>query len=143
MSPTIDEEVMAKPGRVPYDIIGIGVVMMLSGFMDTYIIFANPDYRLPVFGVKVQGIAGWYLNLLYPVVHLIIGYGTIRARKWGHRLFVAFTLYGILSATVNLFRLPPPHNIRTVFLVVSVAVLAYLYLRRKHFSPYLDPNRSL
>jgi len=127
-------ETADSPGRVPYDIIGIGAVMMVSGFMDTYIIFANPDYRLPIFGMKIQGAAGWYLNLLYPLVHCVIGYGTICARKWAHRLFVAFTLYGILSATVNLLRLPPPHNIRTIFLMVSAAVLSYLYLRRGQFN---------
>lgn len=134
MPPPVIEEVMVPSRKAPYDIIAIGVVMVVSGIMDTYIIFANPDYRLPVFGVKIQGAAGWYLNLLYPVVHCIIGYGTIRARKWAYRLFIGFTLYGILSATVNLFRLPPPHNIRTVFLMISAIVLVYLYLRRKHFN---------
>ncbi len=123
-----EKTILARP--IPYDLTIFGVVMIVSGFFDTYLIIANPDYRLPVFGMKLKGPMGWYLNLLYPVVHFIIGYGVMLAKKWAHRLFVGFTVYGMISATVNFIRLPPPHNIRTVFLIVSALVLVYLYLRR-------------
>ncbi|MFQ5587688.1 MAG: hypothetical protein ACE5F7_02520 [Nitrospiria bacterium] len=119
---------------VPYDLMVLGIVMVISGIMDTYLIIANPDYRLPVFGMKLEGPLGWYLNLVFPVIHFIIGYGVILARRWSYHLFMGFTIYGIISALVNLIRLPPPHNIRTIFLVVSFLVLVYLYMRRGHFN---------
>ncbi len=119
---------------VPYDLIFFGVLMVVSGVMDIYIIFANPDYRLPVFGMKLEGPEGWYLNLVFPLFHFFIGYGLVFARKWAYRLFVGFTIYGILSASVNFLRLPPPHNIRTIFIIISLAVLGYLYARRAHFN---------
>lgn len=134
MAQAVSNEKNVTIPPIPYDLIFFGVLMVASGMMDIFIIFKNPDYRLPVFGMKLEGPNGWYLNLVFPGFHFFIGYGLIFARKWAHRLFVGFTIYGILSASVNFLRLPPPHNIRTIFIIISLVVLVYLYMRRAHFN---------
>ncbi len=133
MSQLVPKENRLRTRSIPYDLTILGIVMIVSGIMDTYLIIANPDYRLPIFGMKLEGPLGWYLNLLFPVIHFIVGYGVLLARRWSYLLFMGFTLYGIISASVNFLRLPPPHNIRTVFLIVSFIVLGYLYVRRRQF----------
>lgn len=113
----------------PYDITTFGVLMILSGMVDIYIILKFSDYRLPFFGIKLN----WYFNFLFPVVHFAVGYGLIQTRKWVYHLFIIFCLYGIISPTINFFRQPPPHNIRTILLIASIAVLFYLRWRRPYF----------
>jgi len=120
-------------GKVPSDLIFFAVVMILSGIVDAYIITINPDYRLPVFGMKLTGKIGWYFNFLFPLFHLASGYGTLLGRRWAYLLFMGFSVYMILSASVGLIRLPPPHNIRTGFLIGTPIFMAYLYWRRRFF----------
>ncbi len=118
---------------VPLDLIIFGIVMIVSGVFDVYIILANPEYRLPVLGKKLDGPVTRYFIFLFPLFHFIVGYGVIVCRRWAYYLFIVFSVYGIVSPTINFFRFPPPHRIRTILLIGSVLVLAYLYWRRKYF----------
>jgi hypothetical protein len=70
---------------------------------------------------------------IFPLLHFIVGYGVIYCRKWAYYLFIAFAAYGIISPVINYFRMPPPHRIRTILLIGSFIVLAYLYKRRAYF----------
>lgn len=120
--------------KVPYDLVFFGVLMILSGFVDAYIIIINPDYRLPVFGMKLSGKIGWYFNFLFPLFHFASGYGTLLGKRWAYLLFMVFSIYMISSASIGLIRLPPPHNIRTGFLIGTPLFMGYLYWRRAFFS---------
>jgi hypothetical protein len=133
METSISQETASARQPVPADIIFFGVLMILSGMMDTYIIIANPEYGLPVFGMKLTGAAGWFFKFLSPVLHFTSGYGAVLGRRWAYPLFMAYSIYGLASAIVSRIVLPPPHRIRTVFIFILLIVMIYLYIRRKAF----------
>ncbi len=121
-----------RPRTYP-DMVCFGFLMFFSGVIDLYLIAANPHYNLPVFGVTFTGPMGWLIKLIAPPIHFISGYGAIRGRKWAYPLLMIYSLYGLMSAAVNRLSLPPPHRIRTVFMVVTLFFVVYLYARRDHF----------
>lgn len=133
MASTVSEQPIQTARRVPMDIVLFGIVMVLSGVMDTYIIFANPEYGLPVFGMKLTGPIGWFFKFLSPTLHFASGYGAIMGRRWAYPLFMLYSVYGLLSAVVSWMVLPPPHRIRKIFIVILMGVMGYLYLRRDQF----------
>lgn len=118
---------------VPYDIVVFGVLMIASGFMDLYIIFANPKYQLPFFGMKFSGPAGWFFKLVPFFLHFLTGYGMILGRRWAYPLLMCYSFYGIINATANRLLLPGPHLIRTVFVIGTLLFMGYLYYRRDAF----------
>jgi hypothetical protein len=133
MATTVSEQPIRAAHRVPFDIVLFGVVMVLSGVMDTYIIFANPDYGLPVFGMKLTGPIGWFFKFLSPTLHFASGYGAIMGRRWAYPLFMLYSVYGLMSAIVSRMVLPPPHRIRMIFIFILLVVMGYLYWRRDQF----------
>jgi len=133
MASIVSEQPVRTAYRVPLDIILFGVVMVLSGVMDTYIIVANPEYGLPVFGMKLTGPIGWFFKFLSPTLHFASGYGAIMGRRWAYPLFMLYSVYGLLSAVVSWMVLPPPHRIRKIFIVILLGVMGYLYVRRDQF----------
>ena len=133
MATSVSQEPVSVRQSVPADIIFFGVLMILSGVMDTYIIIANPEYGLPVFGMKLTGAVGWFFKFLSPVLHFTSGYGAILGRRWAYPLFMVYSLYGLASAIVSRLVLPPPHRIRMIFIMVLLGFMAYLYARRKAF----------
>lgn len=133
MATPIPQETVPVRQSVPADIIFFGILMILSGIMDIYIIVANPEYGLPVFGMKLTGEVGWFFKFLSPTLHFASGYGAILGRRWAYPLFMIYSLYGLASATVSRLVLPPPHRIRTVFMIVLIVFMIYLYFRRNAF----------
>ncbi len=131
--PLSSEESTPPAEKVPYDILAFGVVMIVSGVFDIYIIVANPEYRLTVLGWKLDGPLLRYLIFLFPLFHCVVGYGMIKCRRWTYYLFMAFAIYGIVSPAINYFRFPPPHRVRTILLIGSVIVIAYLHWRKPYF----------
>ncbi len=120
--------------KIPYDLRALGLLMILAGLIDIGIILKNPDYRMPVFGLRLPGKAGWYFILIvFPTFHFIAGYGALLARKWAYYFYVLPTLYIIASAAVSRMTLEPPHRIRTTILLTMPIFLIYLYWRKKHF----------
>ncbi len=118
---------------VPRDIIFFGILMILSGMGDLFIIIAYPQYSLPFFGTKPTGLPGVLIKGIHPLIHFASGYGAIYGRKWAYPFFMAYSVYGLINATVNLMVFPPPHRIRTVFIIGTLLVMMYLYLRRSQF----------
>jgi hypothetical protein len=118
---------------VPYDLIFFGVLLILAGFTDLYIIFANPEYSLAFFGMKFTGLANWIHKLIAPPIHFVLGYGTILGRRWAYTFLMVYSFYGLANATVNLWVLPGPHTIRTRFIIGTVVLLGYIFYRRDAF----------
>jgi len=118
---------------VPWDIVGFGVLMILSGMGDLSIIIAYPTYSLPFFGAKPEGLFGLLIKCIHPPMHFISGYGAIYGRKWAYPLLMLYSVYGMVNAIVNRILLPPPHNIRTIFMLGTLLVMGYLYFRRSAF----------
>jgi hypothetical protein len=109
--------------------------MILSGIGDLSIIIAYPQYSLPFFGARLSGLPGLSIKLIHPLIHFISGYGAIYGRRWAYLFFMAYAGYGMVNAVVNRLLLPPPHRIRTIFMIGTVLVMGYLYFRREQFKP--------
>jgi len=120
-------------GNTSYDLIFFGVLMILSGMGDLYIIVANPQYRLPFFGMKPDGLAGLLIKSVHPFFHFGAGAGAIYGKKWAYPFIMAYSVYGLVNAMANRMLLPGPHRIRTVFMIGTSLVMVYLYLRRNQF----------
>ncbi|HLG22286.1 MAG TPA: hypothetical protein VI382_05680 [Candidatus Manganitrophaceae bacterium] len=133
MSRSTEQNILPARERVPFDLVFFGAWMIFSGFVDTYFILANPQYALPVFGVKLGGPAGWFLKSIAPPIHFFLGYGALFARRWAYLFLMGYSFYGLLNATVNRLFLPPPHRIRTIFIVGTILFMGYLYWRRGRF----------
>lgn len=122
-----------RPSHVPYDIILFGVLMILAGMADIYIIIANPQYRLPFFGMKPDGLVGVVIKSVHPFFHFGAGFGLIYGKKWAYPFIMAYSVYGLVNAMTNRLLLPGPHRIRTVFMIGTALVMVYLYFRRNQF----------
>jgi len=124
---------LKSPGNTPYDIVFFGVLMILSGMGDLYIIVANPEYRLPFFGMKPDGFAGLLIKSVHPFFHFGAGWGAIYGKKWAYPLMMVYSVYGLVNAIANRILLPGPHRIRTIFMIVTALSMVYLYCRRREF----------
>ena len=117
-----------------HDLRYLGAHFFLTAFMDVYIIVANPEYGLKIIGTTFEGTWGILWKLQSPVLHLLIGIGFLGVRRWGLLVYLLYALFGFVNATVNLAVLPPPHNIRIVFLGLLALFTAYILWRRKRFA---------
>lgn len=133
MDTPVSQQPIGISRRVPFDLVFVGVLMILAGFSDLYIIFANPNYSLPIFGIKLSGAPGWAFKLIHPVIHFSLGYGATLGRWWAYLLFMLYSLYGLVNATANRLLLEGPHRIRTVFIIGTLLLMGYLYRRRDRF----------
>ena len=124
--------------KVAIDLLVLGALFILTGLVDLGIIAANPDYRLAVFGMRLDGFPGWVAKLQSPVMHLLLGVGFLRLRRWAFMLSLVYLSYGIMSAAVNLAVLGFGW-IRIAFLLGSLGFLAYLWWRRAAFE---GPRRT-
>jgi len=120
------------PDPYPYDIYAIGAIFVLNVFIDSYLIFANPTYALPIFGMVFSGLGGWVAKIQSPILHGLLGYGFLRRRRWGYWLYMAYAAFGLGSAIVNLAHFGFG-RIRLIFIVSLLAITTYLYTRRKIF----------
>ncbi len=122
-----------KCAPVTWDVVFFGGLMIVSGMMDIYIIVANPEYRLPMFGTRPEGALGWFVKLTAPPIHFLAGAGAILGKRWAYPLMMGYSIYGLTNAVVNRLLLPPPHRIRTIFIVATLLLIGYLYSRRDQF----------
>lgn len=124
---------LKRLGDTPRDIVFFGVLMILSGMGDFYIIIANPQYRLPFFGMKPDGFTGLLIKSVHPFFHFGAGFGAMYGKKWAYPLIMAYSVYGLANAMTNRMLLPAPHRIRTIFMIGTALVMVYLYCRRDQF----------
>ncbi|RMH07716.1 MAG: hypothetical protein D6704_04430 [Nitrospirae bacterium] len=124
--------------REAHDIRYLGGLFFLTGFMDLYIIMANPEYALTLFCTKPAGLAGILAKAQSPTLHLAIGYGFLRLRLWALWLYLVYAGFGLINATVN-FACLGYGRIRTVFLVTLLAFTAYVIWRRRCFYQISHP----
>ncbi len=130
--PSLFHTLRAAYGR-GHDLRYIGAHFFLTAFMDVYIIVANPEYGLKIFGTTFEGIWGILWKAQSPTLHLLIGIGFLGVKRWGLLVYLLYAVFGFLNATVNLAVLPPPHNIRITFLALLALFTAYILRRRKRF----------
>ena len=124
-----------------HDIRYLGALFLLTAFTDLYIILARPDYALTVFCLKPGGIVGLLAKAQSPTLHLLIGYGFLRLRRWSLLLYLAYAAFGVMNASAN-FACFGYGRIRFVFLLSLVAFTLYILWRRKCFTS-LPPTAPL
>ncbi|HJU05196.1 MAG TPA: hypothetical protein VJ692_08570 [Nitrospiraceae bacterium] len=115
-----------------HDIRFLGALFLLTAATDLYIIIANPDYSLTIFCVKPTGWPGILAKAQSPTLHLLIGYGFLRLRRWALVLYLAYAAFGLVNATAN-FACLGYGRVRTVFLITLIAFTAYVFRRRGCF----------
>ncbi|MBM4134532.1 MAG: hypothetical protein FJ245_12295 [Nitrospira sp.] len=116
-----------------HDIRYLGLLFLLTAATDFYIIVANPSYALTVFCSKPEGFWGLLAKGQSPTLHILIGYGFLRLRRWGLLLYAAYAAFGFLNASVN-FACFGYGRVRTVFLLTLAAFTAYVLWRAPCFT---------
>lgn len=117
-----------------HDIRFLGALFLLTAFTDLYIILANPEYKLTIFCTKPTGIESIIAKAQSPALHLIIGYGFLRLRRWSLLVYLAYAGFGLLNATAN-YACFGYGQIRTVFIITLLGFTAYVLLRHNRFHP--------
>ncbi|MBI3604081.1 MAG: hypothetical protein HY205_06490 [Nitrospirae bacterium] len=115
-----------------HDIRYLGALFLLTALTDIYIIAANPSYSLTVFCMKPAGLWGILAKAQSPTLHLLIGYGFIRLRRWALLLYLAYAAFGLLNTTAN-YACFGYGRIRTAFLLTLIAFTAYVLWRQRGF----------
>lgn len=128
-------------GRRAHDIRYLGLLFIVVAAMDAYIILANPDYALSLFCSKPDGLLGVLAKIQSPTLHVVIGYGFLRLRRWALLLYLAYASFGLLNATAN-FTCFGYGRVRTVFLLSLLAFTGYIWLRRAHFRERAHDGRT-
>jgi hypothetical protein len=125
-----------------HDIRFLGCLFLLTAVMDLYIIVVNPEYALMVFCAKPGGVLGLVAKAQSPTLHVLIGSGFLRIRRWSLVLYLAYAAFGLLNATAN-FACFGYGRVRTVFLLSLLAFTAYVWWRRTAFSDDHGAGSSL
>jgi len=112
-----------------HDIRVLGLLLLLSALTDTWIIVINPEYLLPFYCTKPDGIAGFLTKAVSPVLHFAVGYGLLRLRHWALSLYLVYAAYGFTNGIVNMTCFGPG-RIRNTLLVVIIVSTAYIFWRR-------------
>jgi hypothetical protein len=115
-----------------HDIRFLGALFLLTAATDFYIIVANPEYSLTIFCAKPTGWPGILAKAQSPTLHILIGYGFLRLRRWSLVLYLAYAAFGLLNATAN-FACLGYGRVRTAFLLTLIAFTAYVFWRRVCF----------
>lgn len=115
-----------------HDIRYLGALFLLTAITDLYIILVRPDYELTVFCTKPGGILGLVAKAQSPTLHLLIGYGFLRLRRWSLLLYLVYAAFGLINALANLACFGYG-RIRMVFLLSLTAFTLYVIWRRRCF----------
>jgi hypothetical protein len=113
-----------------HDIRFLGLLLFISALNDAWIILKNLDYALPFFCMKPGGIFGFMTKAISPALHLAVGYGFVRLRRWALLLYLVYAAYGFTNGIVNLTCFGPG-RIRNTLLVVIVLSTIYVLTRRQ------------
>jgi hypothetical protein len=113
-----------------HDIRFLGLLLFISALNDAWIILKNLDYALPFFCTKPGGILGFMTKAISPALHLAVGYGFVRLRRWALFLYLVYAAYGFTNGIVNLTCFGPG-RIRNTLLVAIVLSTIYVLARRR------------
>ena len=116
--------------RHGHDIRFLGSLLLVSAVNDTVIILANLDYLLPFYCTKPDGIPGFLTKAISPTLHLAVGYGFLRLRRWALFIYLIYAAYGFTNGLVNLTCFGPG-RIRNTLLVAIVLSTFYILWRRR------------
>lgn len=115
--------------RQGHDIRFLGLLLLISALNDTWIILKNLDYLLPFYCTKLDGLPGFATKAISPALHLVVGYGFLRLRRWSLFVYLLYAAYGFTNGAVNLTCFGPG-RIRNTLLVTIVCSTLYILWRR-------------
>jgi hypothetical protein len=113
-----------------HDIRFLGLLLLISAVNDSWIILANPGYQLPFFCTKIDGVPGFVTKAISPALHLGVGYGFLRLRRWSLLLYFVYAAYGFTNGLINLTCFGPG-RIRNTLLAAILLSTAYIFWRRR------------
>lgn len=113
-----------------HDIRFLGLLLFISALNDTWIILMNLDYLLPFYCTKPDGPLGLAVKAISPALHLAVGYGFMRLRRWALFAYLIYAAYGFTNGLVNLTCFGPG-RIRNTLLIAIVLSTAYILWRRR------------
>jgi len=113
-----------------HDIRFLGLLLLISALNDTWIILANLDYLLPFYCTKPDGVLGFFTKAISPALHLVVGYGFMRLRRWSLLVYLVYAAYGFTNGLVNLTCFGPG-RIRNTLLAAIVLSTIYILWRRR------------
>jgi len=116
--------------RQGHDIRFLGLLLLISALNDTWIILRNLDYLLPFYCTKPAGIAGFAVKAISPALHLAVGYGFVRLRRWALFIYLVYAAYGFTNGVVNLTCFGPG-RIRNTLLGAIILSTVYILWRRR------------
>ena len=115
--------------REGHDIRFLGLLLLISALNDTWIILKNLDYLLPFYCTKPDGIPGIATKAISPALHLAVGYGFMRLRRWSLFVYLVYAAYGFTNGAINLTCFGPG-RIRNTLLAAIVLSTTYILSRR-------------
>jgi hypothetical protein len=113
-----------------HDIRFLGLLLFISALNDTWIILSNLDYLLPFYCTKLEGLPGFATKAISPILHLAVGYGFMRLRRWSLLVYLVYAAYGFTNGVINLTCFGPG-RIRNTLLIAIVLSTGYLLWRRR------------
>jgi hypothetical protein len=113
-----------------HDIRFLGLLLLISALNDTWIILKNLDYLLPFYCTKPDGLPGFLTKAISPALHLAVGYGFMRLRRWSLFVYLLYAAYGFTNGAINLTCFGPG-RIRNTLLAAIVLSTAYILWRRR------------
>src|SRR5262245_21731205 len=121
--------------RRGHDIRFLGALLLISALNDTWIILNNLDYLLPFYCSKPSGLAGFATKAISPALHVAVGYGFIRLRRWSLLLYLVYAAYGFTNGLVNLSCFVPGRIRNTLLIAVVISTASILSRRRVLLGP--------
>ena len=112
-----------------HDIRFLGLLLFVSAVNDSVIILKNLDYLLPFYCTKPDGIPGFLTKAISPALHIAVGYGFMRLRRWALFVYLLYASYGFTNGIVNLTCFGPG-RIRNTLLGAIVLSTMYVVWRR-------------
>ena len=113
-----------------HDVRFLGALLLISALNDTWIILRNLDYLLPFYCTKLTGIPGFLSKALSPALHLAVGYGFLRLRRWSLLVYLVYAAYGATNGMVNLTCFGPGRIRNTLLAAIVLSTLYILWRRR-------------
>ena len=119
--------------RRPLDITIFGILFIASAPAELYNIIATDwNYAPKFFGFTLSGMGAKAYLLAQPILHVVIGYGFLRMRRWVFYLALLYAADTLTSAFSSLILLGFG-RIRVIFIALLTPFVIYLIARRRYF----------
>ena len=112
-----------------HDIRFLGLLLLISAVNDIVIIFKNPDYLLPFYCTKPDGVPGFLTKAISPALHFAVGYGFMRLSRWAFFVYLVYAAYGFTNGMVNLTCFGSGRIRNTLLVAITLSTIYVLWRR--------------